>query len=314
MSPRAPTFTIFIPTYNRSRLLDAALESVQTQTFRDFEVVVVDDGSTDDTRAVVERWIVKNAFSIRYIWQENQGMHASHNTAVAQAHGFLFIRLDSDDTLLPHALTRIKAHWDAIPETDRTRFAGVAGLCLNEDGTISGDRYPVDVIDSDYLEIFRHCRMNGERREAIRTEVLREFPFPRLAGERRLRSTLILRRMAHRYKIRFTNEVLQINRHAAGGITANRFKFRMLYPKGQRLYFLEEITLNDRYTPRRTLRYYHVQYIRYSLHCGVSLRDQAVETRKHRGLWLSALPSGVLTWLGDRARMRWRGVARDAGA
>ena len=311
-SLRAPTFTIFIPTHNRSRLLDAALGSVETQTFRDFEVIVVDDGSTDDTRAVVDRWNTKATFPVRYIWQENQGMHAAHNAAVGQAHGFLFIRLDSDDTLLPHALARIKTRWDEIPEADRPRFAGVAGLCLNEDGTISGDRYPVDVIDSDYLEIFRRCRMNGERREAIRTEVLREFLFPRLAGERRLRSTLILRRMAHRYKLRFTNEVLQINRHAAGGITANRFRFRMLYPKGQRLYFLEEITLNDRYTPRKTLRYYHVQYVRYSLHCDVSLRTQAAEI-KHKRLWLSALPSGILTWIGDRARMRWRGLARGAG-
>jgi glycosyltransferase involved in cell wall biosynthesis len=303
-------FTIFIPTHNRAHLLPLALESVDRLSFRDFEVVIVDDGSTDSTRELVQQWISKGAFPIQYVWQENQGMHASHNTAIAHAHGRLFMRLDSDDTLLPEALDRIKAQWQAIPDDQKPNFAGVAGLCLNEDGTVSGDRYPSDVIDSDYLEIFTYCRMNGERRECLRTDVLREYPFPRLDGERRLRSTLILRRMAHRYKIRFTNELLQVNRHAVGGITANRFRYRMLYPKGQRLFYLEEVTLNDRYTPTAKLRRHHTQYVRYSLHSGVGLIRQAGEI-KHRLVWLTAVPGGVLRWLADRLRMRLRGIARS---
>lgn len=273
------------------------------QTFRNFEVVVVDDGSTDNTGDIVREWIARNPFPIRYVHQENQGMHASINTAIAHAYGFLAMRLDSDDTLLPQALEHIHRRWQSIPDDDKPQFAGISGLCLNDDGTISGDPYPHDVIDSDYLEIFTFCRMNGERREALRTEVWREFPYPRLDGERRLRSTLVLRRMAHRYKTRFVNDVLQVNRHAVGGITANRFKYRMMYPKGQRLYYLEECTLNDRYTPWMKLRGQHVRYVRYSLHCGVGLRAQAAEVT-HRWLWLSAVPSGVLTWARDRLRMK----------
>jgi glycosyltransferase involved in cell wall biosynthesis len=300
-------FTIFIPTYNRAHILPRALESIGQSTLRDFEVVIVDDGSTDNTREVVQAWIARKAFPVRYVWQENQGMHASHNTALEHARGLLFIRLDSDDSMLPQALERIKAHWEAIPDDRKPGFAGVAGMCLNDDGTVSGEPYPEHVIDSDYLEIFRYCRMNGERREALRTDVLREYPYPRIAGERRLRSSLILRRMAHRYRIRFTNELLQVNRHAPGGISANRFRYRVLYPKGQRLYFLEEITLNDRFTPRKRLRRHHAQYVRYSLHSGIGLRRQATEI-KHRTLWLAAIPEGVLSWVTDRVRMHMRGI------
>lgn len=263
----------------------------------------MDDGSTDNTAEVVQGWISRAPFPIRYVHQENQGMHASHNTAIAHAHGFLTMRLDSDDTLLPQALEHVHRRWQSIPDADKPRFAGISGLCLNDDGTISGQPYPREVIDSDYLEIFRYCRMNGERREALRTEVWREFPYPRIDGERRLRSTLVLRRMAHRYKVRFVNDVLQVNRHAVGGITANRFKYRMLYPKGQRLYYLEECTLNQRYTPLLKLYGQHVRYIRYSLHCGVGLRAQAAEV-KHRWLWLGALPAGWFAWMRDRVRLR----------
>jgi glycosyltransferase involved in cell wall biosynthesis len=302
-APAHPFITVFIPAYNRAALLPLALASVDQQTFRDFEVVVVDDGSTDDTRAVAQEWIARNRFPLRYIHQENQGMHASHNTAIAHARGLLTMRLDSDDTLLPQALEHIHRRWQAIPDADKPRFAGISGLCLNDDGTISGEPYPREVVDSDYLEIFTLCRMNGERREALRTEVWREFPYPRIDGERRLRSTLVLRRMAHRYKMRFVNDVLQVNRHAVGGITANRFRYRMLYPKGQRLYYLEECTLNDRYTGLPKLYGQHIRYVRYSLHSGVGLRAQADEV-KHRWLWLAALPSGVLAWARDRLRLK----------
>jgi glycosyltransferase involved in cell wall biosynthesis len=301
-------FTIFIPTYNRADILPRALESIGQSTLRDFEVVIVDDGSTDDTRNLVQEWVAKGAVPIQYVWQENQGIHAAHNTALEHARGLLFIRLDSDDLMLPQALERIKAHWEAIPDDQKPRFAGVGGMCLNEDGTVSGEPYPQDVIDSDYLEIFKYCRMNGERREALRTEVLREYPYPRIGAERWLRPTLILRRMAHRYRIRFTNELLQVNRHAPGGISENRFRYRVLCPKGQRLYFLEEITLNDRFTPRKRLRRHHAQYVRYSMHSGIGLRHQATEI-KHRTLWLAAIPEGVLSWFTDRLRMRMRGIA-----
>ena len=306
MSGTGPFLTIFIPTYNRADTLGRALESVGQQTDRDFEVLIVDDGSTDDTPALVQGWIAREPFPIRYLRQPNQGKHVAHNAAVAAARGELFMTLDSDDSLLPDAVGKLKRQWTAIPAADRAGFAGVAGMCLNEDGTLSGEPYPEPVIDSDHLRIYERCRMNGERREALRVDVLREYPYPRFEGERHVRPTLILRRMAHRYRLRFTNEVLQINRHAAGGITERRFQYRMRNPRGLRQYFLEEITLHDRHKPWRKLLRHHARFVRYSLHSGVGLAQQAGEA-KHRGLWLLALPEGVLSWLADRYRLRCKG-------
>lgn len=306
MSGTGPFLTIFIPTFNRADTLGRALESVEQQTDRDFEVVIVDDGSTDGTPALVQDWVDRNVFPIRHFRQPNQGKHVAHNAAVRQARGELFMTLDSDDSLLPDAVAKIRRQWGAIPAADRAGFAGVAGMCLDEDGTLSGDPYPEPVIDSDHLRIYEYCRMNGERREALRVAVLREYPYPRFEGERHVRPTLILRRMAHRYRLRFTNEILQVNRHAAGGITERRFHYRMSNPRGLRQYFLEEITLHDGHKPWRKLLRHHARFVRYSLHSGVGLVQQAREA-KHRGLWLLALPEGVLSWAADRYRLRFRG-------
>jgi glycosyltransferase involved in cell wall biosynthesis len=301
------TFTIFIPTYNRAWCLPRALQSIAESTFRDFEVIVVDDGSTDGTRALIEDWQEKVGFPLRYIFQENAGKAAAHNRAVANARGFLLITLDSDDSMIPTALERIKRQWESIPEARRHEFAGVAGLCLNEDDSVSGDPYPEDAIETTYLEIFSRCRMNGERREAIRTEVLREFPYPEFPGERHVRPTLILRRMAHRYKLRFTNELLEINRHAPDGISADRFRYRMLNPRGLHQFYLEEITQHDAWSPQRTLARYHVEYVRFALHSGIGLKRQRAEV-KHHALWLRALAPGAARWLGDRLKTGLRGL------
>jgi glycosyltransferase involved in cell wall biosynthesis len=295
------TFTIFIPTYNRAWCLPRALQSISESRFRDFEVIVIDDGSTDDTRELIAQWQTNVDYPLRYIYQENAGKAAAHNRAVDEARGFLFMTVDSDDSLLPDALEGIKRQWDAIPEEQKPSFAGVCGHCLDETGELSGSKFPRDTIDSDYLEIASMVPHWGEKREAIRTTVMREYLFPLIEGEKHLRPTLILRRMAHRYKMRFANLTLQINRHEADGISKNRRRYRQRNPKGLRLAFLEEVTMHDRYTDPGQLRRNHVRYVRYSLHSGVGLHRQIREI-KHPWYWLIAVPAGVAGWLGDRLR------------
>jgi glycosyltransferase involved in cell wall biosynthesis len=90
-------FTVFTPSYNRARTLPRVYESLQRQTLRNFEWLVMDDGSTDDTRQLVTRWQAESNFPIRYIFQENQGKPAAFNHGVQEARGKLFLTLDSDD-------------------------------------------------------------------------------------------------------------------------------------------------------------------------------------------------------------------------
>src|SRR5258708_17921278 len=125
-------FTVFTPTFNRSQTLSRVYESLRLQTFRDFEWLIVDDGSTDGTKELVERWQTVSGFPIRYIYQENQGKPAAFNHGVQEARGELFLTLDSDDACVPHALERLKYHWDGIPTAEKDKFSAVNSECRGQ--------------------------------------------------------------------------------------------------------------------------------------------------------------------------------------
>ncbi|MCP5315573.1 MAG: glycosyltransferase family 2 protein [Chromatiaceae bacterium] len=296
-----PMFTIFVPTYNRAYCLPRALQSVAESSCQDLEVVVVDDGSTDDTPDVVRGWQGRVPYPLRYVHQPNGGKASAHNHALAVAEGYFFINLDSDDSLIPGALDAILAEWASVPADRQAELSGIAGLLIEEDGSISGTPYPLDRVDSDYLAIHALGHIHGDKREATRTSVLREFPYPIIPGERHVRDNLIFRRMAHRYQTRFVNLPLVLGRREADGITANIRHFRARNPRGMRLAFLEEITLHDAYADARQLRRNSIRYIRYSLHSGIGPLRQFREI-KHFVVWFTALPEGVIAWLGDRLR------------
>lgn len=297
--------SVFIPTYNRAYCLPRTLESLTHSTSKDFEVLIVDDGSTDETRAVVSAWKRQVGFPVEYIHQSNAGKHAAHNRAVQRARGTLFLTVDSDDSLLPDAVSRLKEYWEAIPPARRDQFAGVCGLVLEENGSVSGDPYPRDVLDVSYLELDRFGDISGEKREALRTEVLSRYLYPVISGETFIRPTLIYRRIGHNYKTRFVNVPLIVGRTEPDGITRNLRRYRALNPHGMRLAFLEEVTLHDRYMDPRQLQRNHVRYVRYSWNSGIGALAQFKEV-KHKARWLRALPEGTLSALGDLVRRRVR--------
>ncbi|MCU0971097.1 MAG: glycosyltransferase family 2 protein [Gammaproteobacteria bacterium] len=201
-STAAPRFSIFIPTYNRAHLLPRALESIAAQTCRDFEVVIVDDGSTDGTAALVEAWQGRASFPIVYCRQENQGKHGAHNAALPLLRGELTVILDSDDLLVPDALERLARHWDAIPPDQRPAFSGIEGLSAFFDGRLNGSGLPQPVLDADYLSLRRRHRVRGDMKGCVRTDLLRRFPFPRFDGERHIRPSLLWNRIAREYRTR----------------------------------------------------------------------------------------------------------------
>jgi glycosyltransferase involved in cell wall biosynthesis len=297
--------TVLTPTFNRADTIPRVFESLKAQTFRDFEWLVVDDGSTDETRVVVEHFVAAADFPVRYVYQDNGGKHIALNTGIANAEGELCAVIDSDDWYLPEALETLVNAWDSLPDPEA--FAEVQALCLYPDGNIVGDPYPQDVFDSDPVAMRHVHRLVGDRVGAIRTDVLRQFPFPEEFGRVVVTEAIVWNRIARRFKTRGLNIALKVKDYRPDGLSAmaNIDRVRLAAPR--RLYFKELATSRRPLPAKERLRIY-ANWARNALLAGVSLRGE-VRDAPAPLLLLAAVPLGWLLAQRDR-RSATSGVRR----
>lgn len=202
-------FTVFTCTYNRASTLPRTYSSLVDQTFRNFEWIVYDNGSTDNTRELLETWKQEADFPVTILSRpDNSAYQKTYNAAIEIARGELFIDLDSDDACVPHALERMLEIWHGIPEQQRPGFSGVTVLCDDQFGNIVGDRFPSDPLDSDSLEVKFRYKVYGEKWGFHRVDVMRDYPFP--DSDYHINPGMIWFSMADKYKTRFTNDRLRI--------------------------------------------------------------------------------------------------------
>lgn len=298
--PVAGLVSVLTPTRNRAYTLPRLYESLRAQTYTAFEWLVLDDGSTDGTRELVQGWAAEGRVDIRYLPQEHRGKHAALNRGIREARGEFFVIVDSDDVLLPHALEFLVTGWRSIPEDRRASFCGVAALCADPEGRIVGTPFPRDGLDSDYVEIRTRYRVRGDKAELYRTEVIRAFPlYPEYEGETFVLEGLLWNRVAAAgYRMRFFNEVVRVVEYLPDGLTAQGARKTVRSPRGARLYF-EEFIRMPRRLPPRVLLYHYANYFRFSLHCGIPTSQIVAEAPSKPWLALAAVP-GFLVYLRDR--------------
>lgn len=173
-------FTIFTPVYNGEKLFYRAFESVRNSIFRNFEWIIINDGSTDQSDALISSLIKDSSIDITYInWSENKGKHIAWNYASQIAKGNVFIVLDCDDGFIPEALSILNEKWEHHYK-DKDIY-GIDTLCINPDNnTIYGTRYPYDGIKATFEELFCLHNVKGEKWNSFRTEYMREIKFPEL--------------------------------------------------------------------------------------------------------------------------------------
>lgn len=219
--------TVFTPTYNRSQLLPRLYESLVKQTYSDFEWIIVDDGSSDNTAEIVNEWSAD--FPIRIFRKENGGKHTAINLGTKLAKGELFFIVDSDDTLIDTALQTVADEWYKVK--DNAQVGGVVGLDVNsKTGEIIGGGLSQDEIDCDAMEIRYRYHVRGDLKEVFRTEVLRAFPFPEIKREKFCPEQLVWFRIAQKYKLRYINKPIYRAEYQPDGITSGIVKARMKSP------------------------------------------------------------------------------------
>ncbi len=298
-----PTFTVFTPAYNRAHTIARAYDSLKSQTFRDFEWIVIDDGSTDNTAGIIRQWQQEADFPIIYRYQANSGKHIAFNCGVQMARGELFLIIDSDDGFLPGALESMLKWWNDIPANERTGFTGVVTLCQYEDGHICGQPFPASPLDTNALDLKFKYKMRGENWGFHRTAVLQAYPFPEDEKVRFIPENLIWDDIARRYKIRCINEPLRIFYQDSANQVTKAAPRKKALVKNYFLQFLNRDFDYFFYDPV-TFAKWATLYVRYSLH----LRDWRYmdPARFNRaGVFLLcclAVPPGVAFYLWDLAK------------
>jgi glycosyltransferase involved in cell wall biosynthesis/SAM-dependent methyltransferase len=313
------TFTVFTPTYNRAHTLPRAYASLCAQTLRDFEWLIVDDGSTDGTRALVEGWQREAWFPIRYIWKENGGKHTAHNLAVKEARGRFFVPLDSDDEGVPTALERFSAHWEGIPEQERSRYAFVTGLAMDARGNVIGDRFPASPFDSDPLEATYRYRIRGDKWGFVVTEIARQHPFPVPAQPTtHIPEGAVWTRIGLRYRGRYVNEPLLVvhrGHESLSNPTGSRAAVARRIAPGFTLYYAQALNEHGAYLPAAPSAFLRMaaHYVRFSLHQGRSYAAQwrDLHNRRARLLYLAGLPLGTALYARDRLGSAGGGTSHE---
>lgn len=245
--------TIFTPTYNRAHLLTRLYESLCLQTYKDFEWIIVDDGSTDQTQSLIKNFELrikidatcdnsdfKGLGGIRYIRQANGGKHRAINRGVQEARGELFFIVDSDDLLPEDALQTVVERWAAV--RDDVCIGGVCGLDMTPNGTVIGSGLAKGEQISNSLDIRLKYHVTGDLKEVFRTSVLREFPFPEYESEKFCPEALVWNRIAQQYNLLYFNQPIYIAEYQEGGLTDRIVKVRMQSPMASTTCYQEMVS------------------------------------------------------------------------
>lgn len=221
--------TILTPTYNRAYIIKKAFDSLCRQTNFDFEWIIIDDGSTDDTEILVSSWLERKLpFKLRYYKQANGGKHRALNRGVQEAKYDYVLILDSDDHLTDDAVEKVHNWIKNIEGKDD--FVGVSGLrgWINKDGPIGGAGNGSEYIDAKNTER-RKYNLSGDKAEVYKTEILKKYPFPEFEGEKFLSEHVVWDTIAKAgYKIRWFNEVIYKCEYLEDGLTqSTSFKLQL---------------------------------------------------------------------------------------
>lgn len=237
--------TVFTPTYNRAYIIEKLYNSLKRQNYVDFEWLVVDDGSSDNTEDIFKIWSNENnPFTIRYYKTENGGKHRAINMGLDLADGEIFFTVDSDDELTNDALFKINQWFEQIADNDEIQGI-VANRGYSESGTIN-NYFLEDYMDAYLIDMHKIVEngkkvLDGERAIAFYTDFHKKYKFPEFDGEKFMTEAVVYNRMSHdNYKMRFFNDIIWIYEYQSDGLTKAGTKLFINNPKGYGLWIKEK--------------------------------------------------------------------------
>lgn len=280
------TLTVFTPAYNRAHLLPRLYESLCRQTSDDFEWLIIDDGSSDNTNELVGQWILENKIPIRYIYQENQGMHGAHNTAYRNIKTELNTCIDSDDYMPDNAVELILKKWNSI---DQLKYAGIIGLDALASGQVIGTKFKTAYTT---LEDFYLAGGKGDKKLVYRTDVVNRYPeYPVFEGEKYVGLGTKYLFIDKEYQLATLNEVLVIVEYQENGSSNTMFAQYLNYPKG----FIYNRITTMQYS--KSMKRKFIEAIHYISSCIVLKKRNFLKDSPEKLLTFLAIPFGMMLYL-----------------
>lgn len=235
--------TIFTPTYNRAHTLKRLFNSIQLQQSEDFEWLIIDDGSTDNTDSIIKEIENKATFPILFIKQQNGGKHRAYNNALKYARGNFLFTVDSDDWLPENSLMSITSIIRSNPHIfSDEKVAGIIALKNYADGNIIGHRYiNSDIVTS--LSELSHSGQGGERSIILKTDIAKLYPYPAIATENFMTESVVYDQIDINHKFFVSNEELTSCEYQADGLSSNPKRLMVKNPGGYMIYYSQRIDI-----------------------------------------------------------------------
>ncbi|MGL5053062.1 MAG: glycosyltransferase family A protein [Cetobacterium sp.] len=229
--------TVFTPTYNREKTLKRLYESLKNQTVKNFEWIIIDDGSTDNTEKLIEKFKTEKKIPIIYKKVKNGGKMRAINKGVVLASNKLFFIVDSDDYLSEKAIEIITEEEITLPED----YAGFVfrKVEISEDGKVikENDSFGEYQIDSNPIDIFYNRKILGDKAEIVKTSIMREYPFPEIKDEKFIPEGYIWNQIGENYSFRYIDKGIYYYRYLEDGYTKKFREVLKSNPQGLGLYY-----------------------------------------------------------------------------
>ena len=222
--------TVLTPTYNREKNIGKLYNSLKKQTNSNFIWYIIDDGSTDSTRKLVDSWIQENEIQIIYQYKENGGKHKALNMAIKQINNKMTFIVDSDDWLTDDAIETIYNYYKKYK--NNKKICGFSFLREYSNGQINGQKFKQDEQIDNYINVRINANMLDDKAEVYYTEVLKEFPFPEFKNEKFISEDVVWIPIAKKYDMVHINKAIYIGDYLDGGLTKSNKKVKIKSPLG----------------------------------------------------------------------------------
>lgn len=234
--------TVFTPTYNRAYCLERLYKSLRDQSCKSFEWLIVDDGSSDNTKEMVEKWTAEKILNIRYIYQKNAGKSMAHNEGVRQTQTELFLCVDSDDMLTPDAVEAILNEWKVA--TDKN--TGILMRKFDGSHCLEVTTIPEGLKESTLYDSYNKYGLRGDTALVLRSSVIKQFEFPKFEGENFVPEAYLYDLIDTKGKLRFVDKPIYNCEYLNDGYTKNMMKLLKNNPQGYTAYILQRLHLLDK--------------------------------------------------------------------